>query len=191
LVGLLAARLAGLGVTAPAREGVVCATEGRGPVRLRQIPDSRPIASGALVVLDPSTLYAGYEGGVGRTWVAGDDRPTPASQTLASRCRAALDGVLDACRAGGTGADLRRAWEAAGEQMPPVPLAHGVGLGVEPPIIASGVGDRWDLVAGMVLSVQGWVAQEGVGGVLQRELVLVGDGAPRLLSRFGGGPLLD
>jgi hypothetical protein len=38
------------------------------------------------------------------------------------------------------------------------------------------------LAAGTVLAVTGWVAEEGVGGVLHRELVLVTDGDPRLLT---------
>ena len=40
------------------------------------------------------------------------------------------------------------------------------------------------LAAGMVLSVQAWAAEEGVGGVLLRDAVHVVDGTPRVLSRY-------
>ena len=42
-----------------------------------------------------------------------------------------------------------------------------------------------ELRSGMVLSVQAWVAEEGVGGVLQRDVVHVVDGTPRIISRYG------
>ena len=41
---------------------------------------------------------------------------------------------------------------------------------------------------GTVLAVQGWVAEEGIGGFYERDLVVVGDSEPRLLSRYGHGP---
>jgi len=46
------------------------------------------------------------------------------------------------------------------------------------------VGGDAELRSGMVLSVQAWVAEEGVGGVLQRDAVHVVDGTPRVLSRY-------
>jgi len=55
-------------------------------------------------------------------------------------------------------------------------------------VIAPGVGADATLVAGSVLAVQGWVSEEGVGGFFERDLVLVGDAEPRLLSRYGHGP---
>jgi hypothetical protein len=69
-----------------------------------------------------------------------------------------------------------------------VPLAHGVGLGVEPPVIGAGIGRASVLSAGTVLAVTGWVAHAGAGGVLERELVLVRDGAPEVLSGYDRGP---
>jgi Xaa-Pro dipeptidase len=107
---------------------------------------------------------------------------------LAARCRSALDAVVAACRAGATGGDVRRAWAATGEAMPTVPLVHGVGLGMEPPVIDAAVGEDALLEAGSVLSVTSWVAVEGIGGFLERDLVVVGEGVPEVLSRFGRGP---
>ncbi len=122
--------------------------------------------AGELVVLDPGALYGGYEGGVGRTWVAGATA-TAAQSALASRGRHGLDAVIEQCRAGRRGADLVRAWAASGAPVPAAPLAYGVGLGVEPPVIGLGVGADTELVAGSVLAVQGWVAEEGDRRVLR------------------------
>ncbi len=89
---------------------------------------------------------------------------------------------------GATGADLVAAWTSSGEALPAAPLAHGVGLGVEPPIIGAGVGASGVLAPGTVLAVTGWVGEEGVGGVLERDLVLVTDGDPQVLTDDGRGP---
>jgi Xaa-Pro dipeptidase len=188
LVGTYLGCLAEHGVPTPPTEGVVCATSHSGAVRLRQLPSDRAIGRGELVVLNPGAMYGGYEGGVGRTWLVGASAPRPAQAAVAGRCRAALEALLGECRAGRTGADLRRAWERTGEALPPIPLAHGLGLGVEAPVIAAGCGDAAELVAGMVLAVQSWVAADGAGGSLEREVVVVGDDGARVLSRFGRGP---
>ena len=182
LLGVYLERIASLGAPTPPTESVVCVTPASGPVALRRLATDRPVAAGELVVLDAGGIVAGYEGGLGRTSVAGS-APTSAQRELAARCRGALDTVAAACRAGATGGDVRRAWAATGEAMPPVPLVHGVGLGMEPPVIGAGVGDDAALMAGSVLSVTSWVAVEGVGGFLERDLLLVGEGAPEVLSR--------
>lgn len=123
-------------------------------------PPTEAVASisGDLVALDAGAMVDGYEGSAAGTWT------TIGERVVDERCRAALDAVVGACRPGGTGADVRRAWEAAsGEPMPTLPLVHGVGLGMEPPIVAAGVGDGVVFAAGMVLSVTA-----RMGGFLER-----------------------
>lgn len=137
---------------------------------------------GELVVLAPGALYAGYEAGLARTRVAGAARK-PAE--LASRCADGMDALITACRPGNTGADLYRAWQDTGNEGPDVPLAHGLGLGAEPPLIGLGRGRDVVLEAGMVLSVQSWVADEGIGGCLRRDTVLIESGGPTVLTRYG------
>lgn len=189
LLGKFAEHVARIGVAILASETVAISTPIEGPVPLRQVPTDRPTGAGELVVLNPGVIYGGYEGGLGRTWPAGPAQPSDAQRSLAERCRSGLGAVIDQCREGRTGADLKRAWAATGEPAFPVPLAHGIGLGAEPPVIGAGRGDEDMLKAGSVLAVQAWVAGEGAGGFLERELVLVGAGeGPQLLSRFGHGP---
>jgi Xaa-Pro dipeptidase len=184
LLGVYLERIASLGAPAPPTEAVACATPSTGPVSLRRVASDRPIAAGQLVVLDAGAFVAGYEGGVGRTRLVGA-APTSAQQELATRCRHALDAVIGACRAGATNVDIRQAWATTGEPFPPVPLVHGLGLGIEPPVIGGASEDDVVLVAGSVLSVTSWVAAEGAGGHLERDVVVVGDDHPEVISRHG------
>ncbi|MCU1486891.1 MAG: Xaa-Pro aminopeptidase, partial [Actinomycetia bacterium] len=100
----------------------------------------------------------------------------------------ALAAVRDACRPGATGADLVAAWRATGAPVPAAPIAYGVGLGMERPVIGDDVGADEVLAAGMVLALTSWVVADGVGGHLERDLVLVTDRGPELLTRSGRGP---
>jgi Xaa-Pro aminopeptidase len=182
LLGIYDECIARLGAPNPASESVAFATPHRGPVRFRFLASERPIGDGELVVLSPSALYAGYEAGLGRTRLAGRT-PPPGTAELAERCWRAMDGLLGACQAGNTGADLYRAWEAAGEAPSPVVLAHGLGLGAEAPVIGLGRGMEAALVEGSVLSVQSWVTAEATGGCLERATVRIGANGPNLLTR--------
>jgi Xaa-Pro dipeptidase len=96
-----------------------------------------------------------------------------------------MDALIAACRAGNAGADLYRAWEETGNPDPAIPLAHGVGLGAEPPLIGMGRGSDAAIDEGMVLSVQSWVAEEGVGGCLERATIGVESSGPSTLTRYG------
>ena len=71
---------------------------------------------------------------------------------------------------------------------------QGVGLGVEQPVVGTDDGlappdDR--LVAGMVLGVQGYVWQDGIGGYLGGETVHVTDAGPVRLTRLSHDPLSE
>jgi Xaa-Pro aminopeptidase len=92
--------------------------------------------------------------------------------------------LVDACHAGATGRDIVSAWTAIGEPLPPVALVHGSGTGVEPPVVGPYDTEEFALEAGMVLSLQSWVSQEGVGGFLLRETIAVTDAAPEILTIY-------
>lgn len=165
-------------------ESVCFATPTQGPVRFRHLATDRSVGDGELVVLAPSALYAGYEAGLARTRVAGSAGLQGATD-LATRCARGMDALVAACRPGNTGADLYRAWESDGNPESPVPLAHGIGLGAEPPVIGLGRGRDATLEEGMVLSVQSWVTADGVGGCLERATVRVDSAGPSTLTRYG------
>jgi Xaa-Pro aminopeptidase len=182
LLGIYHGRIASLGAPMPPSEGVCFVAPPQGIVSFRHLASDRRIGDGQLVVLAPGALYAGYEAGLARTRVAGGGA-RPAG--LASRCARGMDALLGACRPGNTGADLYRTWEETGNEDPGVPLAHGLGLGAEPPLIGLGRGSDAVIDEGMVLSVQSWVTEEGVGGCLERGTVHVGDSGPSVLTRYG------
>jgi len=163
LLGIYHERIASLGAPMPPSEGVCWHV-------------------GQMVVLAPGALYAGYEAGLARTRTVGD-RARPAG--LASRCARGMDALVGACRRANTGADLYRAWAETGNEDPGIPLAHGLGLGAEPPLIGLGRGRDAVIEEGMVLSVQSWVTEDGIGGCLERGTVAVESSGPSVLTRYG------
>lgn len=162
LVGVYLERIALLGTPTPPSEGVVCITP---PATRRTLPSDRAVAAGDLVVLNPGALYAGYEGGVGRTVSVGE--PSAAAMTLASRGE--LGRLIDQCRPGPWG---------GGE-------LYGLGIGMEPPVVPPMAGAM--LQEGMVVAVQSWVADADVGGFFEREVVQVTSGEPEVLGRATRG----
>ena len=76
---------------------------------------------------------------MGRTRAVGGE-PAPAAGKAALRTRAVLDAVLGDCSPGASGDRLLTAWEAQGGGPLHEPLAWGLGLGVESPVIGPGVG---------------------------------------------------
>src|SRR3984957_16596559 len=89
-------------------------------------------------------------------------------------------------------AEVSRTWpvgdafnDAAGEPAPPMAVAHGLGLGFDPPVITRqlpATADAERLDPGMVLALTGYVWQEGLGGVLRRDTVLITDEGPDVLT---------
>ena len=181
LVGVHAAALAHLGTPTPGSESVVFATPSEGPVRFRYLATHRPIGDGELVVLAPSALYAGYEAGLARTVCAGRTPPAGTAE-LKERCERGLDALLSACVPGNSGGDLCAAWDTTGSPLPDVVLAHGLGLGAEPPVIGLGTGADDRLEEGMVLMLQSWVVEEGTGGWLERATVHISVDGPILIT---------
>ena len=183
LLGIYDEKVASLGAPNPPSESVCFATPTSGPVTFRHLASERPVGDGELVVLAPGALYAGYEAGLARTRVAG--RSGPGRHRRAGVAVCPRDGR--ACRRMPPGqyrADLYRAWESAGNPDSSVPLAHGLGLGAEPPLIGLGRGRDVALEEGMVLSVQSWVTEEGIGGCLERGTVRVDSGGPTTMTRY-------
>ena len=182
LAGAVLEAMAAGGVSTPATQDVAWVTSGEHPWRrARSTGDVRP---GDLVALAAGALADGYVAEVGRTWPAGDST-NGATGELFARSNALYDNMLAACRPGAQTRELLAAYEAAGEPLPPMPVAHGLGLGFDPPVVsetlsAAGEYDRLD--AGMVLAITGYVWQKGVGAVFRRDTVHIADGGPHVLT---------
>jgi Xaa-Pro aminopeptidase len=181
LLGVHCASVSHLGSPTPGSESVAFATPTSGPVSFRYLASHRPIGDGELVVLAPSALYAGYEAAFARTCCAGHT-PPPGADDLAQRSRLGLQALVAACRPGNSGADLYSAWDVTGAPLPEVVLAHGLGIGAEPPIVGLGLGAEAQFHEDMVLMVQSWLVEEGTGGWLERATVRITTDGPVLLS---------
>lgn len=140
------------------------------------------IAEGDLVAFAAGALADGYVGEVGRTWPVGD---VPGADALFARSNDLWERLVDACRPGAPASDLLAAYDAAGEALPPIPVAHGLGLGFDPPVISpdlpqTSADERLD--PGSVLAVTAYVWEPGVGAVFYRDAVLIGDDGPEVLT---------
>ena len=201
LLGIFEQRMSALNVTAPAVEGTFCATprsaEGSRLPPLRQLPTDRSINEGDLVALSSGVLYAGYEGSVGRTWpcMGAGSEVKPAQRALYERWSRLWESLRQQLRPGNNGAALRKAYEDTGEPLPPFPIANGIGMGWEPPLIGTALGTEADsraiLEPGLVLTVQGYVWQQGVGGYLGKETVAITADGCEVITRLGPGPLAE
>jgi Xaa-Pro dipeptidase len=180
LAGVLLEAMAAGGASTPSTQDAAWVTSRDHP--WRRASDDGRVAPGDLVAFSAGVLGGGYTGEVGRTWPVGE--PNGAAD-LYRRWDALWDRLYGACQPGAPGSDLLAAYQAAGEQLPPMPIARGLGLGFDPPVVsqhlpATAAGER--LEAGMVLAVTGYVWQEGVGAVFGREAVLLTADGPEILT---------
>jgi Xaa-Pro aminopeptidase len=179
LTGVFMDAMAGHGVTTPANQDVVrITTPGRRS-------GGHDVQAGDLVAFDAGVVAGGYTGEVGRTWVAspnGDASRVPGLFRRWDRLWAHLAG---ACQPGASGRALFAAYEAAGEPLPKRPIAHGLGLGFDEPVVVrdlpvTAAEERLD--AGAVVVVTGYVSDADVGAVIGKEAVLITPTGPEVLT---------
>jgi Xaa-Pro dipeptidase len=173
LTGVMLEAQAAGGVSTPATQDGAWVTSREHPWR-RARRDAR-IENGDLVAFSAGVLADGYVGEVGRTFPVGKVEG-PEIPALYERWNALWDRLAAACRPGQPASELLAAYELANEPLPPMPVAHGLGLGFDPPVVTpqlQATAAEEILEPGMVLSVTGYVWQEGVGAVYGRDAVLV------------------
>ncbi|MFG1932410.1 M24 family metallopeptidase [Mycobacterium sp. NPDC048908] len=182
LTGILLEAQAAGGVSTPATQDGAWVTSREHP--WRRTRGGGRIETGDLVALSAGVLADGYVGEVGRTWPVGDITDSTVS-ALYDRWNTLWDRLAASCQPGKPAAELLKAYETAGEPLPPMPVAHGLGLGFDPPVVVAelqATAAREVLEPGMVLSVTGYVWQDGVGAVFGREAVLITSAGPELLT---------
>lgn len=184
LAGVLLEAAAAGGATTPADQDAACVTSREHPWR-RAGGDGRA-ADGDLVTFTAGVIARGYIAEVGRTYaVASADGVGAIPQALAARCDRVWGRLLAACRPGAPASNLLESYTGVGEALPPMPVARGLGLGFDPPVVTGALprtarDER--LEAGMVLALTGYVWEAGTGAAFRRDTVLVTSDGPELLT---------
>jgi len=180
LAGVLLEAMAAGGVSTPSTQDAAWVTSREHP--WRRASDDGLVRDGDLVAFSAGVLDRGYTGEVGRTWPVGE---VNGSADLYRRWDALWDRLCEACQPGAPAIDLLAAYQAAGEELPPMPIARGLGLGFDPPVVSQhlpATAAVEQLEPGMVLAVTGYVWQSGVGAVFGREAVLITPDGPEVLT---------
>ncbi|MDT5020394.1 MAG: Xaa-Pro dipeptidase [Mycobacterium sp.] len=180
LAGALLEAMAAGGVSTPSTQDAAWVTSR--DHSWRRATDDGLVRDGDLVAFSAGVLDGGYTGEVGRTWPVGE---VDGSADLYRRWNALWDKLYDACQPGAPAIDLLSAYHSAGEELPPMPIARGLGLGFDPPVVSQhlpATAAEEQLEAGMVLAVTGYVWQPGVGAVFGREAVLITADGPEVLT---------
>ncbi|HXX90066.1 MAG TPA: M24 family metallopeptidase [Acidimicrobiales bacterium] len=187
--GVSERHLAGVFMEAMARQGVTTPATQRVAWISRRRPHGRgeagAVGAADLVAFDAGVVAGGYTGELGRTWPAGPAAVDAATRALYRQADDVWSRLLGACEAGTSCHGLLAAYEAAGHPLPPFPIATGLGLGFDVPLVdrhlpLTAGQDR--LLPGMVLAVTAHVGGEGPGAVLRKEAVLVTAAGPEVLT---------
>lgn len=177
ITGAFMEEMALCGVTTPSGQDVAWVTSPDHPWR-RNGRDT-PLAAGDLVALDGGVVRGGYAGELGHTVAVGGGHAG-----LLDRLGELRGALLAACNAGAPASDLVDVYAAAAIAPPPVPIARGLGLGFDLPIVTADLpdtaaADRLD--AGVVLAITSYVWEPGAGAAIAVDPVHVTpDGAEPL-----------
>jgi Xaa-Pro dipeptidase len=181
LTGVFMEAMASAGITTPSTQDVAWTTS-RGRPWHRTSRDV-PVQEGDLVAFDAGVIVGGYVGELGRTHVVGNDSGM-AAELFATRDEL-WDRLVAACRPGAATSDLLAAYDAAGVAPPPMPVARGLGLGFDLPLVTHSLpaeAAQQQLETGMVLALTAYVWQDGVGTVYGQEPVVITPDGPEALS---------
>ena len=181
LTGAFMGAMASLGVTTPSTQDVAWITSRERPWRGARRDE--PAKPGDLVAFDAGVIHDGYVGEVGRTHVVGDE--LPAHRSLFGRRDELWERLLGACRPGAPLSGLLEAYEAAGVPPPPMPVARGLGLGYDLPLVTFGLphtAAEQQVEAGMVLAVTAYVWEQDVGAAYLQEPIVISADGPEVLT---------
>ena len=180
LTGVFMEAMATAGVTTPLGQDVAWRASRAHP--WRRAGRDTPVEPGDLVAFEAGVLVGGYGGEIGRTHAVGEG---PVDPELAGRCHELWERLVAACRPGLPLLGLLDAYDAAGEQAPPMPVARGLGLGFDLPLVTHALpheAAEQQAEEGMVLALTAFVWEEGIGALYVQEPVFVTATGPELLS---------
>lgn len=181
LTGAFMEAMAAAGITTPATQDVAWITSRDHP--WRRVSRDTPVAPGDLVAFEAGVVAGGYAGELGRTRVAGGEGE--GSRALLRRGEELWDRLASACRPGARATALLDAYAAAAVAPPPMPVARGLGLGYDLPLVTHALprsaADQ-QIEEGMVLVLSAYVWEQGVGAIHGQEPVVVTATGPELLT---------
>ncbi|MFF3567408.1 M24 family metallopeptidase [Nocardia jiangxiensis] len=181
LIGAMLEAMTAAGISTPASQDSVWVTSKEHP--WRRAGTDRRAREGDLVAFSAGVLGDGYIGEVGRTYPVGS--ASEDTRKLYQRWDALQARLFEACRPGETAAGLLTAYELAGEPLPAMPVARGLGMGFDSPVVSPqlrATAEAERLEPGMVLAVTGYVWESGVGAVFGRDAVLITDDGFEVLT---------
>jgi Xaa-Pro aminopeptidase len=138
-----------------------------------------------MVALDAGVVAGGYSGEVGRTWPADPATVDRATRDLDRRAHDLGNRLLEACRPGSPCTALLAAYRAEGQAPPPFPVASGLGLGFDTPVVTAQLpltAAREILEPGMVLAVTAQVTGTDGRTVFHKEAVCITDNGCQVLT---------
>jgi Xaa-Pro aminopeptidase len=180
LTGVFMEAMASAGVTTPATQDVAWITSREHPWH-RSSRDA-PVEPGDLVAFEAGVILGGYVGELGRTCSVGD---VAIDRELSQRWNELWGRLLGACRTGSPLTSLLDAYDDAGLPPPPMPVARGLGLGFDLPLVTHALprtAREQRLEAGMVVALTAYVWKERIGAIYGQEPVVVTATGPELLS---------
>ena len=181
LTGVFMQAMAAAGVTTPSTQDVAWTTSRCHP--WHRTGRDVPVAQGDLVAFDAGVIVGGYAGELGRTLMVGGGDGV--NLELLERWSALRERLLAACRPGLPLSDLLAAYDADALAAPPMPVARGLGLGYDLPLVTHalpGEAAGHQVEAGMVLVLTAYVWKEGVGALYGAEPVVVTATGPETLT---------
>jgi Xaa-Pro dipeptidase len=179
LTGVFMEAMAAAGVTTPAGQDVAWITSRAHP--WRRSSRDQPVRDGDLVAFEAGVVLRGYSGELGRTCAAGGSP----DRALSEKWDELWDRLLAACGVGASLSGLFEAYDAAGVPVPPMPIARGLGLGFDLPLVTGALPQlaaEQRLEPGMVLALTGYVWKEGVGAYFGQEPLVITEAGPEPLS---------
>ena len=133
--------------------------------------------------LTPGVIVGGYAGELGRTHEAGGNAAV--DPELSEGWNELWDRLLTACKPGAPLSRLLAAYDTAGLPSPPMPVARGLGLGFDLPLVTHalpGEAAGQTVEAGMVLVLTAYLWKEGVGALYGADPVVVTANGPEALT---------
>jgi Xaa-Pro dipeptidase len=169
------------GVTTPATQHVARISPTPPPAD-GATPPARP---GDVVVFDAGVVAGGYTGELTRTWPAEPTSVDDATKALYQQADDLWNQLLEACRPAAPCRELLAVYESGGHALPDAPIAAGLGLGFDRPVVAATLrrtAEHEVLEPDMALALTARVTGEHGRVVVRKDAVLVTAEGPTVLS---------